>query len=175
MELLVLDDDDLGLARFKKLRGEALAKAPEAFGASLDDFLNESDQFLRGQIKKESNRFVLAILDENGSDICAMGGFFRRKGRKLEHKGVIWGVYVTPTKRGKGLAAKLMQGLISKVKSDVDVEAIQLTVSEGNEPAIRLYERLGFKAYGREERALRISKEENFVYLDEVMMELRLK
>ena len=174
MDLILLDDDDLSLARFKKLRAEALAQAPEAFGASLDDFLNESEQFLRGQIKKESNRFVLAILDDNGSDICAMGGFFRRKGKKLEHKGVIWGVYVSPSKRGKGLAALLMQGLIDRVKSDIAVEAIQLTVSEGNEPAMRLYERLGFKAYGREERALRISSKESAVYLDEVMMELRL-
>ena len=51
------------------------------------------------------------------------------------------------------------------------VEQIMLTVAEGNEAAINLYEKHGFKTYGVEPRAMKNGSE----YRDEILMALILR
>ena len=46
------------------------------------------------------------------------------------------------------------------------VELVQLVVVKDNEPAVRLYESVGFEAYGLEQRALKIDGR----YYDDILM-----
>ncbi len=83
---------------------------------------------------------------------------------KMRHKGVLWGMYVRPEARGTGLAAALVERLLSEAQGIV--EEVRLAVVTTNEAAIRLYTRYRFKEYGIERRALKMDGR----YYDELLM-----
>lgn len=57
----------------------------------------------------------------------------------------VWlGICVLPYKKGMRYGIQMMDALIEKAKS-LSVTTIALTVDKVNEPAIRLYERFGFR------------------------------
>ena len=83
-------------------------------------------------------------------------GFFRSHSEKERHKGHLWGVYVTPTMRGRGVAHALLHSVLDHASGAGGVEQIHLGVATTQTAAIRLYESLGFQRYGHERRALKI-------------------
>jgi ribosomal protein S18 acetylase RimI-like enzyme len=85
-------------------------------------------------------------------------------GDKLAHRGALWGMYVRPEARGKGLGAALVRRILDDASGQV--EQMHLTVVASNGPAQRLYERMGFASYGVEPRSLMIDGS----YFDEIMM-----
>lgn len=64
--------------------------------------------------------------------------------------GYIKRVVVHPDFRGKGLATHLMQHILSFAHTEQKLKAIDLHVWEDNQPAIHLYESLGFEFQHRE-------------------------
>ena len=64
--------------------------------------------------------------------------------------GYVKRVIVDPRYRKHGLARLLMQHIILYARQDLHLSAIDLHVWEGNVPAIRLYETLGFALQHRE-------------------------
>lgn len=64
--------------------------------------------------------------------------------------GYVKRVVVHPDYRGFGIARQLMEHIIDYARSVHGLEAIDLHVWEGNTPAIRLYESLGFHLQHRE-------------------------
>jgi GNAT superfamily N-acetyltransferase len=101
--------------------------------------------------------------------LTGTAGFFRRKHKKECHKGHVWGVYVCPGERGKGVARALMQEVIRRARQIQGLEQITL-VASAHLPARQLYESLGFESYGIEPRSLKIGTE----YVDDVLMVLWL-
>ncbi len=95
---------------------------------------------------------------------CA--GLLRMAPLKQLHKAAIWGVYVAPTQRGSGLGRRLMAAVLEEAGRWPDLRQVLLTVAQDNPAAQRLYESLGFVAYGREPAALRVAGR----YLDETLM-----
>lgn len=69
---------------------------------------------------------------------------------KTRHKALVIGMYVEPSARGTGAAWRLLEALIMQARRRDGLRLLTLTVTEGNEPAIRLYRRAGFVAYGVE-------------------------
>ena len=55
---------------------------------------------------------------------------------------------VHPAWQGRGIGRRLMEGALRELYAR-RIERLFLEVDEGNAPAIRLYERLGFKTVGR--------------------------
>ena len=62
-------------------------------------------------------------------------------------------MYVRPNARKAGVGRRLVETIIEFARERV--ELIQLAVVSENEPARRLYERLGFVEYGLEKKALK--------------------
>jgi ribosomal protein S18 acetylase RimI-like enzyme len=77
-------------------------------------------------------------------------------------------MYVRPTHRRSGAGRQLVQAVIATARQKV--EQIQLSVVSDNQPAIRLYQTLGFRQYGLEKNALKY----NGKYSDEILMSLDL-
>ncbi len=88
-----------------------------------------------------------------GAQIVGMAGYFRESSPKERHKGMLWGMYVSPEARRYRVGAALVQAVLDYAAGEV--EQVRLVVSHGNAAAIGLYERLGFVAYGHEPRALK--------------------
>ena len=64
--------------------------------------------------------------------------------------GYVKRVVVHPDYRGRALARRLMEHIVDYARAEHRLDAIDLHVWEGNTPAVRLYESLGFELQHRE-------------------------
>ncbi|WP_043366268.1 GNAT family N-acetyltransferase [Belnapia sp. F-4-1] len=151
-------------AAFRALRLEALRLHPEVFAA---DFAEEAGRPLDWFAERLASNEVWAAVAPDGT-LLGMAGLICHAAAKLRHKAVLWGVYVRAEARGTGLGAALVGAVLAAARGKV--EEVRLTVTVGNEAAIRLYEGFGFRVYGWEERALRVAGRD----YDDVLMALRL-
>ena len=74
----------------------------------------------------------------------------------------IMNVAVNPGWRRQGVAEKLINGLVAQLK-DRGIHALMLEVRVTNEPAIALYEKLGFVEVGRRKNYYRNPKEDALI------------
>jgi len=121
--------------------------------------------------KDRNDSFTLGAYSNN---ILAGVVSFARDGEdreKLRHKGFISTMYVTKEFRGYGIAKRLLEELIKKVRTIPDIEQINLIVISDNVTAKQLYERFGFQKFGTELNSIKWEGK----YLSEDLMVLRLK
>jgi ribosomal protein S18 acetylase RimI-like enzyme len=137
---------------FVALRREALDEEPLAFGASPEDDRGLSLPFVREALGPEHSSAVFGAFSPNLVGIVGL----RREGKKKSaHKAYLWGVYVSTPHRGSGLGMALLEAAIGYARQLDGVTQMHLSVSEDAEPAVQLYERLGFRRWGTEPNALR--------------------
>lgn len=74
---------------------------------------------------------------------------------KTCHKAHLIGMYVLDAWRGHGLGRQLVDAAIAHASQRPGVVVMTLTVTEGNAPAVKLYEAAGFRAFGVEPMAIR--------------------
>ena len=74
---------------------------------------------------------------------------------KTRHSALVLGMYVTASNRARGVGRSLMQAAIAAASARPEVMVLTLTLTEGNEPALRLYQSLGFAIWGVEPLAIR--------------------
>ncbi len=161
-----LDDKDADI--YQQIRLEALEKEPQSFGASYEETKRMSREAVAKRLVSSDASFMLgAFVDNILSGTC---GMYQQPGSKIKHKGVIWGVYITPIQRGNGISRQLMLQTIETAKQSDEIEELLLTVVTVNTVAIRLYESLGFIEYGIQENALKVGDS----YYAERMMRLVL-
>lgn len=146
-------------ADFRSIRLAALENAPDVFGSDHETELAWPVSAFAEQL--ETAIVFGAYLDGR---IVGMAGFRREPNPKTCHKGFLWGMYVAPESRGQGAGAALITLLLETAAPLV--EQLRLSVVTSNTTAIGLYERLGFRAYGTEPRALKSAAG----YADEVLM-----
>ena len=156
--------------RFWPVRLQALQECPGSFGASYEESKQLTREEAIGRLNPQDGGFVLGAFLREGGELVGILGFVRNPGLKNRHRGVIWGVYVVPQARGRGLARALMVRALEQCSRIEHLEIVLLTVSSGNQPARRLYLSLGFETYGLDKRALKVGEQ----YLDEELMSLRL-
>ena len=117
----------------------------------------------------ENGDFVLGAFDRE--ELVGTVGFHRENRPKTQHKGMIWGVYVAPAYRGRGLARALMIAAIERVRGYADVRQINIVVAATQAAAERLYRALGFEAFALEREGLRVAEE----FVDQHWMVLHLQ
>jgi ribosomal protein S18 acetylase RimI-like enzyme len=154
---------------FWQLRLLALETEPNAFAESMEELRKTSVEEYAVRLGAGSaENFVFGAFD--GENLVGMTGFYLEKERKLRHKGVIWGVFVSPELRKSGIAHKLMGSVIQSAKELSGVRCILLKVVSTRTAAKRLYEGLGFRSFGTEPRSLQVDGH----YFDEEHMRLEL-
>ena len=97
-------------------------------------------------------------------------GLQRFPRNKRRHRAMVWGVYVDPVVRGKGVAGKLLKQVLNRAGTMEGLDHLVLSVSHRAEAALRLYAAHGFVEWGREVRAARTGE----TWMDEVHMRLDL-
>jgi ribosomal protein S18 acetylase RimI-like enzyme len=146
---------------FQVLRLNGLRECAPAFSSSYEE---ECDTPIATIEQNLAERMMFGAFD--GPWMAGMVGVGREPMRNLRHKAFIRSMYVAPTHRGQGLGRKLMLHAFQAAASMDGVTQVTLEVTAGQEPAIALYESLGYVAYGLEKRALRIDG----VFYDEIRM-----
>lgn len=141
---------------YAALRRAALLESPLAFGASpADDFVSTPGA-VREQLGGGPDWVLLgAFSPPPPAELVGAVGVVRDRHLKGRHKVHLWGMYVVPAHRGKGVAAALLQAALGHARSLPGVTWVHLGVSEAAPAARRLYERAGFEVWGTEPEALR--------------------
>jgi ribosomal protein S18 acetylase RimI-like enzyme len=135
---------------WRELRVRMLRDHPEAFGEHVDDFLQRPLPEVTTRIL-DGNVFG-AFLDDK---LVGAAGWHDQKGRKRAHIGVIWGMYVAPEARSRGIGGGLLDRLLDEIRAS-GRDVAELSVAEPNAIARELYESAGFREWGREPQALRV-------------------
>ena len=133
---------------YRTLRLTALLTAPEAFSAT---YAVEAWRPLADHAERLTTSAVYGAYA--GDRIVGLIGFRRCDGEREAHKGFVWGFYVDPRWRRRGVGAELIAALLKEARESVDQAT--LSVSEENRDAISLYKRFGFSIHGVEPRALK--------------------
>lgn len=101
-----------------------------------------------------------------------MVGVVRASKAKWRHTAEVWGMYVTSRARSTGMCRALLQAAIAYARRWPGLDQVQLSVSDTALEARGLYEAAGFRAWGREPRALHWQG--RFVDLHHLAVELHL-
>ncbi len=149
---------------YKAIRLEMLEDTPEAFGDTYEEANAANLKFYEDRII--ANPLFGAF---SSSKLIGTAGWFVTDRSKVRHKAFLWGVYITPEERGRGLSFELTQAVLDSLPNDIDL--IQTCVVVGNKPAQKTYEKAGFIQWAVEEKALKIDGQ----YYDEVHMVKFLK
>jgi ribosomal protein S18 acetylase RimI-like enzyme len=168
MEIRTLTADDA--SEYWRLRLEALQGDPSAFSASAEEHMSLTMDEVRRRLGADGSGMAVVGAFEAGL-LVGMAGFYPERGLKSRHKGRIWGVYVTPAKRGEGVGRKVLQTALDRGAATPGIAQILLSVTATQTAAIALYRSLGFESFGREPRALKIGDQ----FVDEEFMILPLE
>lgn len=130
-----------------------LTREPQAFGSSAEEHNQTTVEATAARIASAAPEdFILGAFRDGA--LGGVAGFHSERELKSRHKGRVWGVYVIDPWRGRGVGRALMAGLIERAKGQPELRQIILAVAVPQTAARRLYESLGFVAFGREPRAL---------------------
>lgn len=145
---------------YKALRLRALKDDPQSFGSSYAKETDYSDE--KWQEKTNDNVFFAT----DGDSLVGMLGIWQSDEDKENKTANVFGVYVVPEFRGKGISKLLMQSLVEELKTNPNISKLKLTVNKNQLSAVKLYEVFGFKTM-KEEKALLGDGN----YYDEYLME----
>lgn len=169
MHTHLLGESDVLL--YKEIRLRALKNDPESFGSTYEQEVNRPLKEFAERIQHSKDKFTLGCFDDSNL-LVGIVNFVRESRLKTAHKGNIYGMYIEPEYRGRGLGKSLLLALIERATREcAGLEQIHLAVVSNNLPAKRLYISLGFEIYGVEPNALKFEGHS----LDEDLMILRFE
>ena len=158
-------------SEYKRIHLEALKSHPNAFAGSHEEFDEKSPEDIRAEISglKRTGGFIVGAFSAEGN-LLGMIGVGRSGYKKLQHRGHVWGVYVTPSVRGTGIINSLFDKVIKIAKEKDGLVQLDIEAVTTNKKAFELYQRVGFELCGTQPRALKVGSE----YFDEYLLVLKL-
>lgn len=162
----------LDASAYRALRLRALREFPEAFTSSDEDELVRPLSWSQDRLTADPGKphdFFLGVFEDN--ELLGMVGLQGRYRPKERHNATVVGMFVAPEHATRGLGRLLMQDLLTRARKLPQLEQLDLTVTEGNDRAQRLYARCGFQVFGVHPHAIKV----NGVDYAKVHMGLRLR
>lgn len=151
---------------FYAMRLRSADKQEQYFRSSVADIERDG---LAGTRKLLQSNDVRAVGAFDNAAMVGIGAITKDSRDKLNHKALLWGMYVSSEAAGNGIGSAIVHALINEAAGFV--RSLHLTLVANNERAKVLYERCGFAIYGREPNSVRHGD----IYLDELLMWLPLK
>jgi ribosomal protein S18 acetylase RimI-like enzyme len=150
----------------RELRLEALASHPEVFAADHAATAAETiERWARLVTDYALDNKGIVCVASTENRLIGMMSLVRGHWPKTRHSGEVWGMYVRADCRGLRIAEALMDECTAWARMQ-GVVIMKLGVVTTNAPAIRCYERCGFKAYGTDPKVIHV----NGAFYDELLM-----
>jgi len=146
------------LRAYKALRDEMLEAHPEAFTSdAFTERHRRADDYLPrlGLDQPDVGHVLLGAWDSGG--LTGAIGLERDRRLKVRHIGHLVGMMVRERSRKLGIGGALLDALLAEGRAAA-LELLTLTVTEGNDSAIRLYERAGFVRFGLLQKAIKVGE-----------------
>jgi ribosomal protein S18 acetylase RimI-like enzyme len=122
----------------RKVRLTALGDSPDVFLHTLE----EESQFSESRWRAEFERGEWDVGFEDDEEPISLLGCTRENEESKDERYLEY-LWVARDKRGKGLGQRMLTEVIGRLR-DSGVRTAFLWVLDGNEAAVRLYERVGF-------------------------------
>jgi RimJ/RimL family protein N-acetyltransferase len=144
--------------RYRKLMLEAYVLAEDAFTSTASERENEPDSWWANRIAHPEGLGVSFGIQADDRLVGTVALEYSPKA-KTQHSALLIGMYVSATARGHGAGRKLLRAALDHACNRAGLKVVTLTVTEGNTPAIRLYESEGFVAWGTQPLAIRTTSQ----------------
>ncbi|MCA8424667.1 GNAT family N-acetyltransferase [Burkholderia seminalis] len=144
--------DAADAARFQTVRLRAVDTAPTSFLPTLDEESQVPVDEFATRLTPNHERAVFSAFD--GETLVGITGVRRDARAKIAHKATIWGVFVEPAYRGRGIAQALLESATEHAAQAWQCKQLMLCVNEVNGNAERLYASQGFVRFGTEPRSM---------------------
>ncbi len=128
----------------RSVRLAALTNTPNAFLETFDELAADPDDVWAARAASstgEGDALIMLAL-EAGRPV-GMAGVGREIGQRRRHRATLWGVWLDPAHRGRGVGRQLVTAALDWAR-ERDVRAVYLEVVENEDPSWSLYGRLGF-------------------------------
>jgi len=168
LRIRILRDADL--EAYKALRDHALAHHEEAFTSDAATEALRTAQSYRARMGADvGGGFTLGAW--RGDRLVGAISCERDARSKVRHIGHVIGMMVAVDQQNQGVGRNMLTALIERANDDDELHQLTLSVTAGNQAAVRLYERAGFARYGTLPRAIRVGGR----FLDKDLMVLNLR
>ena len=147
-----LDEADADAYQALRLRG--LQEAPEAFGSSYEEEADRPREVVAERLSGVLGAAVYGAFGGGGA-LVGIGAVRREPQRKARHRAGIFGMYVAPEARGRGVGRAILQALADHARTLEGVERLDLGVTVSNAAARGLYAAFGFVTWGVQPDAYR--------------------
>ncbi len=133
---------------YRTLRLESLYRFPDHYGSTFEREQAQARLPYEEYIEREAaGKFVTGAF--SGEQLVGICAFFQQEAPRFRHRGAIIQMYVRPDQQGRGLGRGLLDATMREAFTRPGLEQILLDVVSDNARAIRLYQKAGFRLYGR--------------------------
>ena len=132
-------------SEYRALRLRALADTPQAFGASYASNVAYPDDYWRARLQAVLDGHSLLLFAERGGELVGLLGAFWGAAEQAEGVANVIAVFVEPRWRGQGVAARLLDALLERLRQLPSVQTAELDVAVEQAAALALYQRAGFE------------------------------
>ncbi len=137
---------------FSSLRRELTAHNPIPMGLTMEEELGRTLESFEEQLSYPAPHAAFGAFCD-GVLVGSAAVAWQSRFASSRHKVMLWGVFVSPRFRGRGLGRLLVKRAIEHARAHA-VRRINLTMYLPNDAAERLYLSLGFVRYGVEPEAV---------------------
>ena len=139
--------------QYRELMLEAYVQAADAFTSTSEERAMEPLSWWANRIASASGLSQSFGAFQAGQLVGTVALEYSAK-PKTRHSALVIGMYVRPLARRLGAGAMLLQAVVAAAAAKPGIHMLRLTVTQGNEAAIRLYQSAGFSAWGVEPVAI---------------------
>lgn len=141
---------------YRALMLDAYARHPDAFTSSVDERAALPMTWWEKRLGADDANSGIVFAAFDGDGMVGVAGLSFESRSKAQHKASLFGMYVPAPFRGLGIGGALVATVLEHARARPEVTLVQLTVTDGNAAARRLYERFGFVAFGVEPFAVAV-------------------
>lgn len=169
LDIRLMQERDL--PAYKALRDAMLERHEEAFTSDAASERARDASSYRSRLANGETLLFTLLAWQQGQLLGALT-VERDRRAKVAHQAHLVGMMVSDAAQGRGIGRALLEQALQQLRADERLSLLTLSVTASNAGAVRLYERLGFRRYGRLEGAIRL---DDGRLLDKDLMVLRLR
>ncbi len=143
---------------YRALMLEAYATAPEAFTSSVAEREHLPLTWWESRVEAGPDVKELVCGAFAQDVLVGVAGLTFEQRERTRHKATLFGMFVRQEARGTGIARSLVQEILAQARLRASTQLVQLTVTESNLAAVRLYGSCGFAIFGTEPMAVRLGE-----------------
>ncbi|PBQ21836.1 GNAT family N-acetyltransferase [Pseudomonas congelans] len=141
---------------YRALMLEAYERHPDAFTSDVTEREMLPAEWWEKRLDDSAGATEVVFAAVKDGHLLGVAGLSMETRNKARHKSTLFGMYVPPAHRNRGIGSRLVRSVLDHAGTRPALLLVQLTVTQGNSEAVGLYERMGFVTFGLEPLAVAV-------------------